>query len=230
MKKTSRGGIVKAFKIRTIVANIARSRHFSAMHRSPAPSLASHHRDGIANRRTLLAQSLASFLAALSAGGSITLSTGCASPRRGEARRLLESIAKSNRRLAVASKQFGDVITSRLEEKASKDDVIKGLEKLKGVFDPLRKGIDEWIVPKSPEAESLVSTYRGHLDKRERILDEFGPRIVEILTTMSVPLAERPKKLGEIVAQMNKAEAESLASLKQAQRTYAASMGVFSYE
>ena len=200
------------------------------MNAPPLTILPPRLRGGMAARRVMLTRWIVALVALGSAGSVIPLATGCSSPRRGGARRLLESIAKSNRRLAIALNQFGDIIASRLEEKASKEDVLEGLASLQATFAPLRKGVDEWLVPKSPEAEALVSTYRAYLDKREAIVEEFAPQIVEIVTTQAIPFLERPKRVQEIVGAMNRADATAIAGLKAAQRSYAASAGVFSYE
>ena len=183
-----------------------------------------------ASRRSLLME-MASRLPTIGLiVGAVVVPAGCSSPRRGEARRFLEAIAKSNRRLGVASRQFSDTIAARLEGKASKEDVEAGLEKLQEVFGPLRQGMDEWLIPKNPEAEALIKTYRTHLDKREKNLEEFAPQIAEALTSGMVIPSERPKRVREIVEAMNKNEADLIASFKQAQRDYAATVGIFSYE
>jgi hypothetical protein len=105
-----------------------------------------------------------------------------------------------------------------------------GLKKLQEVYGPLRRGMDDWLIPRNPEAEALLKTYRSHLDKREKNLEAFAPRIAEALTSPLVPAAERPKKVLEIVEAMNKIDNDLITSFKQAQRDYAATVGIFSYE
>ena len=48
--------------------------------------------------------------------GVTILVSGCASPQRTGAKKLLEAIAKSNRRQSIAMKQFTDIVSSRLQD------------------------------------------------------------------------------------------------------------------
>ena len=177
-------------------------------------------------RRTLLTAGLAAGLATVIGTG------GCAAPRRTAAKKLLESIAKANRRHLIAFKQFEDIVAARLDEdeKAANDDVVASLEKLKASIATLLEESVAWEVPDTTEATALVSTYRRVATARQKLIADFETPFLETIRNPVLPPAQRTKKAGQIFQSMSLAENSLLMDLRRAQRTFAGSMGVFSYE
>jgi hypothetical protein len=177
-------------------------------------------------RRTLLTVGLSGVAAAVIGTG------GCASPRRTEAKKLLEAIAKANRRHSIAFKQFDDIVAGRLDdgEAATNDDVAAGLEKLKASIDTLLEESLEWDVPDTAEATSLISTYRRVVTARRKLIAEFETPFLETIRNPVLPPAQRTKKAGQLFQSMSTAESALLMDLRRAQRSYAGAMGIFSYE
>ena len=177
-------------------------------------------------RRTLLTAGLAAGLATVIGTG------GCAAPRRTAAKKLLESIAKANRRHSIAFKQFEDIVAARLDEgeTATNDDVAAALEKLKASIATLLEESVAWEVPDTTEATSLISTYRRVATARQKLIAEFETPFLETIRNPVLPPAQRTKKAGQIFQSMSLAENALLVDLRRAQRTFAGAMGVFSYE
>ena len=177
-------------------------------------------------RRTLLTAGLAGVLATVIGTG------GCAAPRRTAAKKLLESIAKANRRHLIAFKQFEDIVAARLDEgeTATNDDVVAALEKLKASIATLLEESVAWEVPDTTEATSLVSTYRRVATARQKLITDFETPFLETIRNPVLPPAQRTKKAGQIFQSMSLAENSLLMDLRRAQRTFAGAMGVFSYE
>ena len=177
-------------------------------------------------RRTLLTAGLAGVLATVIGTG------GCAAPRRTAAKKLLESIAKANRRHLIAFKQFEDIVAARLDEgeTATNDDVVAALEKLKASIATLLEESVAWEVPDTTEATSLVSTYRRVATARQKLIADFETPFLETIRNPVLPPAQRTKKAGQIFQSMSLAENSLLMDLRRAQRTFAGAMGVFSYE
>lgn len=177
-------------------------------------------------RRTLLTAGLAGGLATVIGTG------GCAAPRRTAAKKLLESIAKANRRHLIAFKQFEDIVAARLDEgeTATNDDVVAALEKLKASIATLLEESVAWEVPDTTEATSLVSTYRRVATGRQKLMVDFETPFLETIRNPVLPPAQRTKKAGQIFQSMSLAENALLMDLRRAQRTFAGAMGVFSYE
>jgi hypothetical protein len=178
------------------------------------------------SRRTLLTAGLAGGLAAVIGTG------GCASPRRTAAKKLLESIAKANRRHSIAFKQFEDIAAARLDEgeAATNDDVAAALDKLKASIAGLLEESLTWEVPDTTEATSLVSTYRRVFTARQKLIADFETPFLETIRNPVLPPAQRTKKAGQIFQAMSIAESSLIMDLRRAQRAYAGEMGVFSYE
>ena len=177
-------------------------------------------------RRTLLTAGLAAGLATVIGTG------GCAAPSRTAAKKLLESIAKANRRHLIAFKQFEDVVAARLDEgeTATNDDVGAALEKLKASIATQLEESVAWEVPDTTEATSLVSTYRRVVTARQKLMVEFETPFLETIRNPVLPPAQRTKKAGQLFQSMSIAENALLMDLRRAQRTFAGAMGVFSYE
>lgn len=155
---------------------------------------------------------------------------GCTAESRAPARRLLETITKANKRLVGASRGFSDSVVARLEDKASNDDLAGATEKLVRAIDDLREESLEWIVPASPQAESLVATYRSNLERRRAIVEEYGGKIHDTIANSVVPIQEKRKKARAIYEEMLKKADGEVAAMRDAQRRYAGSMGIFAYE
>lgn len=177
-------------------------------------------------RRTLLTAGLAGGLAAVIGTG------GCAAPRRTAAKKLLESIAKANRRHLIAFKQFEDVAAARLDEgeTATNDDVVAALDKFKASIAGLLEESQSWEVPDTTEATSLVSTYRRVATARQKLISDFETPFLETIRNPVLPPAQRTKKAGQIFQAMSIAENSLIMDLRRAQRAYAGEMGIFSYE
>lgn len=177
-------------------------------------------------RRTLLTVGLAGVVATVIGTG------GCAAPRRTAAKKLLESIAKANRRHLIAFKQFEDIVAARLDEgeTATNDDVAAALEKLKASIATLLEESVAWEVPDTTEATSLVSTYRRVVTARQKLMADFETPFLETIRNPVLPPAQRSKKAGQIFQALSTAENALLMDLRRAQRTFAGAMGVFSYE
>lgn len=177
-------------------------------------------------RRTLL-------MAALAAGLATVIGTGgCAAPRRTAAKKLLESIAKANRRHLIAFKKFEDIVAARLDEgeTATNDDVAAAHEKLKASIATQLEESVAWDVPDTTEATSLVSTYRRVVTARQKLMVDFETPLLETIRNPILPPAQRTKKAGQLFVSMSIAENALLMDLRRAQRTFAGAMGVFSYE
>jgi hypothetical protein len=169
----------------------------------------------------------------LAAGLATVIGTGgCAAPRRTAAKKLLESIAKANRRHLIAFKQFEDIVAARLDEgeTATNDDVAAALEKLKASIATLLEESVAWEVPDTTEATSLISTYRRVATARQKLIADFETPFLETIRNPVLPPAQRTKKAGQIFQSMSLAENALLVDLRRAQRTFAGAMGVFSYE
>jgi hypothetical protein len=177
-------------------------------------------------RRRLLTAGVAGVVTAMIA------TAGCASPRRTEAKKLLESIAKANRRHSIAFKQFEDIAAARLDEgeTATNDDVAAGLEKLKASIATLLEESLAWEVPETTEATSLISTYRRVVTARQKLMADFETPFLETIRNPVLPQAQRTKKAGQLFQSMSIAESSLIMDLRRAQRDYAGAMGVFSYE
>lgn len=177
-------------------------------------------------RRTLLTAGLAGGLAAVIGTG------GCAAPRRTAAKKLLESIAKANRRHLIAFKQFEDIAAARLdaEEAATNDDVAAALDKFKASIAGLLEESQTWEVPDTAEATSLVSNYRRIFTARQKLIADFETPFMETIRNPVLPRAQRTKKAGQIFQSMSIAENSLIMDLRRAQRAYAGEVGIFSYE
>ena len=177
-------------------------------------------------RRTLLTAGLAAGVAAVIGTG------GCAAPRRTAAKKLLESIAKANRRHLIAFKQFEDIAAARLDEgeTATNDDVAAALDKLKASIAGLLEESLAWEVPDTTEATSLVSTYRKVFTARQKLIADFETPFLETIRNPVLPPVQQTKKAGQIFQSMSIAESSLTMDLRRAQRAYAGEMGVFSYE
>lgn len=177
-------------------------------------------------RRTLLTAGLAAGLATVIGIG------GCATPRRTAAKKLLESIAKANRRHSIAFKQFEDIVAARLDEgeTAANDDVVAALENLKASIATQLEESLAWEVPDTTEATSLVSTYRRVTTARQKLMVDFETPFLETIRNPILPPSQRTKKAGQLFQSMSIAENSLLMDLRRAQRTFAGAMGVFSYE
>ena len=177
-------------------------------------------------RRTLLTAALAAGLATVIGTG------GCAAPRRTAAKKLLESIAKANRRHLIAFKQFEDIVAARLDEgdTAANDDVVASLEKLKASIATQLEESVAWEVPDTTEATSLVSTYRRVATARQKLMLDFETPFLETIRNPILRPAERTKKAGQLFQSLSIAENSLLMDLRRAQRTFAGAMGIFSYE
>jgi hypothetical protein len=177
-------------------------------------------------RRTLLTGGLAGGVAAVMSIG------GCAAPRRTAAKKLLESIAKANRRHLIAFKQFEDIATARLVEgeTATNDDVVAALDKLKASIAELLGESQAWDVPDTTEAAFLVSTYRRVFTARQKLIADFETPFLETIRNPVLPQGQVAKKAGQIFQSMSIAESSLIMDLRRAQRAYAGEMGVFSYE
>jgi len=178
------------------------------------------------SRRTLLTAGLAGGLAAVIGTG------GCASSRRTAAKKLLESIAKANRRHSIAFKQFEDIAAARLDEgeAATNDDVAAALDKLKASIAGLLEESQTWEMPDTTEATSLVSSYRRVFTARQKLIADFETPFLETIRNPVLPPAQRTKKAGQIFQSMSIAESSLVMDLRRAQRAYAGEMGIFSYE
>ncbi len=174
------------------------------------------------------------FLTAGRAGliAALVGTAGCASPRRTEAKKLLESIAKANRRHTISFKRFEDIAAAHLDEggAATSDDVAAGLEKLKASIATLLEESLAWSVPDTTEATSLVSTYRRVVTARQKLIADFETPFLETIRNPVLPPAQRTKKAGQLFQSMSIAESSLLMDLRRAQRAYAGAMGIFSYE
>lgn len=177
-------------------------------------------------RRTLLTAGLAGGLAAVIGTG------GCAAPSRTAAKKLLESIAKANRRHSITFKQFEDIVAAPLDEghTAANDDVVAALENLKASIATQLEESLAWEVPDTTEATSLVSTYRRVVTARQKLMVDFETPFLETIRNPILPPSQRTKKAGQLFQSMSIAEKSLLMDLRRAQRTFAGSMGVFSYE
>jgi hypothetical protein len=177
-------------------------------------------------RRTLLTAGLAGGLAAVIGTG------GCAAPRRTAAKKLLESIAKANRRHLIAFKQFEDIAAARLdaEETATNDDVAAALDKLKASIAEVLGESQTWDVPDTTEATSLVSTYRRVFTERQKLIADFETPFLETIRNPVLPQDQLTRKARQIFQSMSIAESSLIMDLRRAQRAYAGEMGVFSYE
>jgi hypothetical protein len=155
------------------------------------------------------------------------LASGCSDGRKGPARLLLDSVSKAVRKLNGASRQFSEVLATRVEGKATDEDFSRALAKFRETIVEQRSQTDGWTIPETPEAIAFVNAYRQNLDRRVELLDEYGPRILEALVRSTLPRPQRVAAAKEIVAELaKKAEAE-IANLRGAQRTYSTAMGVF---
>jgi hypothetical protein len=176
-------------------------------------------------RRSLL-------LGGLAAGVATLLAAGCASQRRTGAKKLLEAIAKANRRQSIARKKFTDIVSSRLQESSATtdDDVAAGLEKLKAETRTIREESEAWPVPKATEADSLILVCQRVFKARAQLFDDFSTPFLETLRNPVLLLPQKRQKAGKMFESMTGVDDALTLDLRRAQRTYAGAMGVFSYE
>jgi len=178
-------------------------------------------------RRTLLTAGLAGGVAAVIGTG------GCASPRRTAAKKLLESIAKANRRHLIAFRKFEDIAAARLGEgqtATTNDDVAAALDTLKASIAALLEESQDWEVPDTTEATSLVSNYRRVFTARQKLIADFETPFLETIRNPVLPQDQLTRKARQIFQSMSIAESSLIMDLRRAQRRYAGDMGVFSYE
>jgi hypothetical protein len=176
-------------------------------------------------RRTVVAWVLAG--CAVAAGLS-----GCGSPRRTAAKKLLESISKVNRRYSIALKQFEDIVSARLNESpaTTDEDVATGLEKLKATTAELVEESKGWTLPEGTETDSLMGVFRVVYTARQKLLDDFTPPFLEAIGNKVLPRSQKAQKAGKIFEAMITANTAQTVDLRRALRAYAGAMGVFSYE
>ena len=176
-------------------------------------------------RRSLL-------LGGLAVGVATLLAAGCASQQRTGAKKLLEAIAKANRRQSIARKNFTDIVSSRLQESSATtdDDVAAGLEKLKAETRTIREESEAWPVPKATEADSLILVCQRVFKARAQLFDDFSTPFLETLRNPVLQLPQKLKKAGKMFESMTGVDDALTLDLRRAQRTYAGAMGVFSYE
>ena len=155
------------------------------------------------------------------------LASGCSDGRKGPARLLLDSVSKAVRKLNGASRQFSEVLATRVEGKATDEDFSRALAKFRETIVEQRSQTDGWTIPETPEAIAFVTAYRQNLDRRVELLDEYGPRILDALVRSTLPRPQRVAAAKEIVAELAKKAEVEIASLRGAQRTYSTAMGVF---
>jgi hypothetical protein len=177
-------------------------------------------------RRTLLTIALAGW-----AGAAMGLS-GCTSPRRTGAKKLLEAISKANRRQSIALKQFEDIVSALLNEtpNTTAEDVAAGLEKLKTTTTSLLEESQTWTAPAASETDSLMAVYRRVYTGRLKLLDDFATPFLEAIDNKVLPPPQKAQKAGKIFDAMTTADNSLTLDLRRALRTYAGAMGVFSYE
>lgn len=155
------------------------------------------------------------------------LLTGCGKSGRGAAREFIELITRSTKLMTVASRELGDVIEARLNDKATDADLKKAFAEFRQVIAEQRQVADTWKVPETPEGLDLLDTYRSNLDHRMALLDEYGPRIAESLARVGMGRSERAASTKKIVDELTtKSDADTVA-LRTAQRRYSTSMGIF---
>lgn len=155
------------------------------------------------------------------------LASGCSDGRKGPARLLLDSVSKAVRKLNGASRQFSEVLATRVEGKATDEDFSRALTKFRETIVEQRAQTDEWTIPETPEAVAFVAAYRQNLDRRVELLDEYGPRILDTLVRSTLPRPQRVAAAKEVVAELAKKADVEIANLRVAQRTYSTAMGVF---
>jgi len=168
----------------------------------------------------------------LAVGVATLLAAGCASQQRTGAKKLLEAIAKANRRQSIARKNFTDIVSSRLQESSATtdDDVAAGLEKLKAETRTIREESEAWPVPKATEADSLILVCQRVFKARAKLFDDFSTPFLETLRNPVLQLPQKRQKAGKMIESMTGVDDALTLDLRRAQRTYAGAMGVFSYE
>jgi len=166
------------------------------------------------------------------AAGVATLAAGCASQQRTGAKKLLEAIAKANRRQSIARKKFTDIVSSRLQESSATtdDEVAAGLEKLTAETRTIRVESEAWPVPKATEADSLILVCQRVFKARAQLFDDFSTPFLETLRNPVLQLPQKRQKAGKMFESMTGVDDALTLDLRRAQRTYAGAMGVFSYE
>lgn len=193
---------------------------------SASPTASGGRRSARAPRRSILGGGLATAVAVLFASG------GCASRQRKDAKKLLEAIAKAGRRQSIARKQFIDIASARLQESTATtdDDVAAGLAKLKAECEAIREESQDWPIPTTMEAESLMIACRRALESRGKLLEDFEKPFLETLRNAVLPPPQKAQKAARLLEGMTGADDALSLDLRRAQRAYAASMGIFSYE
>ena len=193
--------------------------------RQPGPPRCSPAANPGAARRAFLA-------GGVSAGVAIILGVGCASPQRTAAKKLLEAVAKSNRRQSTAMKRFTDIVSSHLQESGATtaDDVATGLQKLKAETAAIREEASSWPVPETTEAESLLIACRRVFQEREKLLEGFEAPFLDTLRNQVLPPQQKVQKATRMFESMTGVDGGLVLDLRRAQRAYAGAMGVFSYE
>ena len=139
-------------------------------------------------------------------------------------------MSQSAKRLAGASRLLGETVSLRLEDKATVSEVEQAIGKFRDTIEAQVKESEAWPVPKPPQAESLMATYRANLSRRVQLLDEYGPKIVEALAQSEAPSSQKARAARAIFDELGKNGDTAVAELRAAQRRYAADMGVFAVQ
>ena len=162
----------------------------------------------------------------------VPLFVACSSrdSNRTQARKLLQTINQSAKRLAGASRSFGESVALRLEDKATDNELQAALDKFRETMAAQREESTEWPVPPTPQAESLVATFRSNIDRRVKLIDDYGPRIVEALSKSGAPVAQRARAAREVFDDLAKEADKAVAELRGATQRYAADSGVFAIQ
>lgn len=149
---------------------------------------------------------------------------------RAEARKLLQTIAQSVKRLSGASRTFGETVVLRLEDRASDTEVQAALDKFRAAILAQRDESENWSVPPTPQGESLVATFRANLDRRVALLDEYRPRILEALARNGAPITQRDRAARQVFDDLSKEGDKAVVELRAATLRYAADSGIFSIQ
>lgn len=162
----------------------------------------------------------------------LPLVAACASKdsNRSQARKLLQTIAQSVKRLSGASRIFGETVVMRLEDRANDAELQAALDKFRATILAQRDESETWSVPPTPQGEALVATFRANLDRRVALLDEYRPRIIEALAQKGAPITQRDRAARQVFDDLSKEADKAVVELRAATLRYAADSGIFSVQ
>ncbi|RLS32253.1 MAG: hypothetical protein DWH79_07585 [Planctomycetota bacterium] len=160
----------------------------------------------------------------------VLLTGGCSASGRVAARRLLDDMSTGNRKLATTITRFNEVLLERVNDKCNDEAVLNSLEGVRALIRELDEASQGWKIPETVEAVAVVKAYRDHLAGRDSLFAEKVPLILESLAVPELTKAERSKRTKGVFDQIRVAEKKSLKALRDEQRKFAASAGIFAYD